>query len=85
MSLAIVAAVTLAGSAVLLMPTPSAYADANCEQANPDRNSQGHARGNPKQCIFFEAQGEQPRSCNSPNAAKNNDGDALVFCVLRGN
>jgi len=67
------------GSSVTLMP--SAYADANCDKADSEKNVQGNYRGNLKQCIdtpFFETDGEQPRSCYSPNALKDNDEDFFV-------
>ena len=74
------------GSSVTLIP--SAYADANCDKAGAEQNVQGNYRGNLKQCIgipFFETDGEQPRSCHSPNAFKDNDEDFFVYCKTRGN
>ena len=73
------------GSSITLIP--SAYADANCDQASSEKNVQGNYRGNPKQCItspFFETDGEQPRSCYGPNAVKDNDEDTLAYCKTRG-
>ncbi len=44
---------------------PSAYADANCEQASVfDPNPQGKVRGNAKQCSTLNTEGEQPRPCD---------------------
>lgn len=63
----------------------SAYADANCDKANLERNDQNNVRGNPKQCISlpFNTEGEQPRSCLSPNFFKDNDGDGNAYCINR--
>jgi hypothetical protein len=80
-----VAVITTAiGTSVMLIP--SAYADANCDKAGSDANNQGHRRGNAKQCLAsgLNVEGEQPRSCSSPNNSKDNDGDGLSFCIGRG-
>jgi|SRR5215211_2130496 len=72
------------GSSVTLIA--SAYANANCDKADSQLNVQGNYRGNLKQCIdtpFFETDGEQPHSCNSPNAFKDNDEDSFVYCKTR--
>jgi hypothetical protein len=79
-----VAVITTAiGTSVMLIP--SAYADANCDKAGLEFNNQEHQRGNPKQCGFdINVEGEQPRSCNSPNALKDTDGDGTAYCIGRG-
>ena len=64
------------------------YADANCDEAENTDNPTGNFKGNSKQCsINTENQGakEPIRKCDSPNAFKNNDGDANVSCKFRGN
>jgi len=64
------------------------YADANCDKADNTNNPSGNFKGNSKQCsINTDNQGpkEHIRKCDSPNALKNNDGDANVSCKFRGN
>lgn len=64
------------------------YADANCDKADNTNNPTGNFKGNSKQCsINTDNQGpkEPIRNCDSPNIAKNNDGDANVSCKFRGN
>lgn len=72
------------GSSIALIP--SAYADTNCDEADLEFNDQGHFRGNPKQCVNLlggTSEGEQPRSCRSPNGLKDTDGDSFAYCVTR--
>lgn len=70
------------GTSVALIP--SAYADANCDNAKLEFNNQNNVRGNPKQCTWYSnTEGEQPRSCNSPNNLKDNDEDHFVYCINR--
>ena len=64
------------------------YADANCDKAGNTDNPSGNFKGNSKQCsINTHNQGpkEPIRNCDSPNAPKNNDGDASASCKFRGN
>jgi hypothetical protein len=68
-----------AGTGTSLVLVPSAYADANCDKALVTGNNQMVA--NAKQCVFPDTQG----ACDSPNEAKDNDGDNFLFCVRRGN
>jgi hypothetical protein len=56
-----VATITIAETGTSVALLPSAYADANCDKANMERNDQGHVRGNPKQCSGHpNTEGEQP-------------------------
>lgn len=65
---------------------PSAYADANCDEAGGGINNGGNAKGNAKQCSQPDAEGskEPVRNCDSPNRFKDNDGDDNKFCKIRG-
>lgn len=65
---------------------PSAYADANCDNSPFSQNPSGNWKGNVKQCAFIPGDlPEEPiRKCDSPNDSKDNDGDGLSFCKIRG-
>jgi hypothetical protein len=78
-----VAIITATEVSVVLIP--SAYADANCDKAQLEQNDQFRVRGNAQQCSTFGGEGEQTRSCHSPNAFKDNDEDGTASCIFRGN
>ena len=79
----------LNSSALPISKTQQAFAAANCDKANLEKNDQGKTRGNSKQCGDFGSTTGGPkepnRDCDSPNAFKDNDDDGIATCVFRGN
>jgi len=63
------------------------YADANCAKADNTDNPSGNFKGNSKHAVStLTIKDLKPiRNCDSPNAPKNNDGDASASCKFRGN
>lgn len=85
LGLIIVALVASIGATGLLN-VPSVYADANCDKADREDNTQGNRRGNAKQCSFAPSDGpkEPVRKCGSPNEFKDNDDDGSAVCRIQG-
>jgi hypothetical protein len=87
MAILVVAALSMIGAtAITSFKIPTAYADANCDQANFEDNPSGNTRGNAKQCggPFSEGPKEPIRDCLHKNEFKDNDGDGFSECKFRG-
>lgn len=79
-----------------IYPSQDAKAEPNCDQADLERNDEGHVRGN-AHCDSFPGEDGNPpepfRDCDKggqsnaqhKNAFKDNDEDGSATCVLRGN